>query len=115
IGWRCCANPGASTTAPPPPAAVAPAPSLAPTPSLAPAPPPRVADDRPRDVVKGPQKGALSIPANASGHRVFVDGRVVPSSLGTAVVDCGTHTVKIGHDGRDQVLDVPCGARVRVE
>ena len=80
----------------------------------APPPPPRVVDDRPRDVVRGPQKGALGIPANAAGHRVFVDGRVVPQSLGTVVVDCGAHTVRIGHDGRDQVIDVPCGGRISV-
>jgi len=45
---------------------------------------------------------------------VFVDGRVVPQSLGTVVVDCRTHAVKIGHDGRDQVIDVPCGGRIGV-
>ena len=137
IGWRCCANPGASTSAapsasppatasapppPPPPASavtpvpVAPAPPPPPPRVAAPAPPPppKVADDRPRDVVKGPQKGALGIPANAAGHRVFVDGRVVASSPGTVVVDCGTHTIKIGHDGREQILDVPCGGRISV-
>ncbi len=132
IGWRCCAGAGASTSAPsaspppapvpaPPPVAPVPvAPAPAPLPVVPPAapapppPPPRVVDDRPRDTVKGPQKGALALPANAAGHRVFVDGKVVPSALGTAVVDCGTHTVKIGHDGRDQVIDVPCGGRARV-
>jgi hypothetical protein len=45
---------------------------------------------------------------------VFVDGKVVPIALGTAVVDCGTHAVKIGHDGREQMIDVPCGGRARV-
>ena len=139
IGWRCCANPGASVSAPsapsasasapppvvapPVPARVAPAPlpvaPSAPLPVAPPAPPPaappRVVDERPRDSVKGPQKGALALPANAAGHRVFVDGKVVPSALGAAVVDCGPHTVKIGHDGREQQVDVPCGGRARVE
>lgn len=73
---------------------------------------PPIADERPRDLVKGPQKGAIGLPAGAAGHRVFVDGRVAPTSLNTVVVDCGPHTVKIGHDGRDQEVDVPCGGRV---
>jgi hypothetical protein len=79
-------------------------PTVAPPPAPAPAP----------DAVRGPQKGALGIPANASGHRVFVDGRIVASQPGTVVVDCGRRTIKIGHDGREQVLDVPCGGRIDV-
>jgi hypothetical protein len=141
IGWRCCADPGASTTGPrpappatasasatpPAPASAPPATALAPPapasappatvsapPAPPPPPPPRVADDRPRDGVRGPQKGAVVIPASAAGHRVFVDGRVFAASLGAVVVDCGAHTVKIGHDGRDQVVDVPCGGRIAV-
>ncbi len=137
IGWRCCGDaPRGGASVSPPVAPIAPiapiAPTVSPAPPVAtpavattvptaspraappPAPPPRVAEERLRDVVRGPQKGALALPASAAGHRVFVDGRVVPSSLGTAVVDCGMHTVKIGHDGREQVIDVPCGGRVRV-
>ena len=111
IGWRCCANPGASST---PPIAPSPAVASAPPPPPPPPTPPPVAAAPPRDTVKGPQKGALGIPPSAAGHRIFVDGRVVASSPGTVVVDCGAHTVKIGHDGRDQFLDVPCGGRVSV-
>ena len=136
IGWRCCGDAprGGGTSVLPPVATIAPtaspapavatppvattvptaSPRAAPPPAPPPPPPPRVAEERPRDVVRGPQKGALALPASAAGHRVFVDGRVVPSSLGTAVVDCGMHTVKVGHDGRDQTVDVPCGGRVRV-
>ena len=106
IGWRCCANAGAGTSAPSTP--------VAPPPPPPPPPPARVVDERPSDSAKGARKGALALPANAAGHRVFIDGKVVASALGTAVVDCGTHTVKIGHDGRDQVIDVPCGGRVRI-
>ena len=121
IGWRCCASASRDGASVPPvapvPAPVAPVPApVAPVarPAAPPPPPPRVVDDLPRDTVKGPQKGALGLPASAAGHRVFVDGKLVPTSLGTAVVDCGTRTVKIGHDGRDQVIEVPCGGRIRV-
>jgi sulfatase modifying factor 1 len=104
IGWRCCANPAspANPHAAPPPTPTMPAPAPARTRDVAP------------DAVNGPQKGAISVPASAAGHRVFVDGRVTPSSLGNVVVDCGPHTVRVGHDGRDQPVDVPCGGRTSV-
>ncbi|HSO32250.1 MAG TPA: hypothetical protein VLT33_07040, partial [Labilithrix sp.] len=69
-------------------------------------------DGAPRDVVRGPQKGAIGVPGHAGEHRVFVDGRVAGTSPGTLVVDCGPHVIKIGHDGREQSVDVPCGGRV---
>jgi hypothetical protein len=103
--------PAPASAPPPPPAPPAPASAPAPPPPAPPAPPP---PPPPRDVVRGPQKGALAIPANAAGHRIFVDGRVVASTPGTVVVDCGAHTIKIGHDGREQSLDIPCGGRIAV-
>ena len=51
-------------------------------------------------------------PARAGVHRVFVDGRVAGRSPGSVGVDGGPLTVKIGHDGREQAIDVPCGGRV---
>ena len=127
IGWRCCANAGAGDTksvlasprvearAAPPmrtperPRVIATPPTIATAARGADAPAPRV-----RDEVRGPQKGAISVPAHAAGHRVFVDGRVAGTSPGTLVVDCGPHTIKIGHDGREQSLDVPCDGRTDV-
>ena len=85
-----------------------------PPPVAAPPPPPPPRDDRARDVVRGPQKGGIAVPPRAGEHRVFVDGRVAGTSPGTFVIDCGPHTIKIGHDGREQSIDVPCGGRIDI-
>lgn len=85
------------------------APIAAPPPA-APGPIARAEGDR----VRGPQKGAIDVRPAAGEHRVFVDGRVVGNSPGTMVVDCGEHVVKIGHDGKEQAIEVPCGGRATV-
>ena len=64
--------------------------------------------------MRGPQKGAIDVKPGAGEHRVFVDGRVVGNSPGTMVVDCGAHVVKIGHDGKEQSIEVPCGGRIEL-
>jgi len=66
------------------------------------------------DRVRGLQKGAIDLKPGAGEHRVFVDGRVVGNWPGTLVVDCGPRVVKIGHDGKEQTIAVPCGGRVEV-
>ena len=48
----------------------------------------------------------------ARGHRVFVDGKNFGPDPRVVVLACGAHVVKIGHDGRDQPLTIPCGGRV---
>ena len=54
-------------------------------------------------------KGVLVLPSAADGHRVYVDGRVVGVPPPPIVVGCGRHTVKIGSQGREQIVSVPCG------
>jgi hypothetical protein len=56
----------------------------------------------------------LDLPKLANGHRVFVDGRVVGEPPAVVFAPCGRHVVKVGSTGRDQLLDVPCGARLSV-
>ena len=56
--------------------------------------------------------GAIGVPSGARGHRVFVDGRSYGPDPRVVVVGCGKHVVRIGHDGREQPLDIPCGGRV---
>lgn len=77
-------------------------------------PPMQTPNNVERDVVRGPQKGAIGLPSRAGGYPVFVDGHAVTPSLGALVVDCGPHVVKIGHDGREQPIDVPCGGRADI-
>jgi hypothetical protein len=96
IGWRCCADVKGEDATSTPTSTSTPTPT--PTPTFAtPAP--------------TPQKGSIAIPPSAAGHRVFVDGRVIGERR-LVVVACGRHVVRIGHDGRDQPLDVPCGGEV---
>ena len=120
IGFRCCGEvsasggagaaraPSTSTRTPDPPRKYGPI--SAPPPAPPPPPTTRVDGDR----VRGPQKGAIDVKPAAGEHRVFVDGRVVGNAPGTMVVDCGQHIVKIGHDGKEQAIEVPCGGRVEV-
>jgi len=101
---------------PPPPVAKAATPAVV---ASAPPPPPPVAAPKPAPppfkimtYVGSTTKGGIGVPFTARGHRVFVDGVNYGSDPRMIVVDCGRRTVKIGHDGRAQSLDVPCGARV---
>jgi hypothetical protein len=48
------------------------------------------------------------------GHRLFVDGVVIGETPKPVLVTCGPHTVKIGSAGKEQHIDVPCGAAVSV-
>jgi hypothetical protein len=54
-------------------------------------------------------KGVLVLPGAADGHRVYVDGRVAGVPPPPIVVGCGRHTVKIGSQGRELIVSVPCG------
>ena len=60
--------------------------------------------------------GDIETPAAARSHRVFVDGHYAAARAGvTLSVKCGKHTVRIGSQGREQTVDVPCGGSVSVE
>jgi formylglycine-generating enzyme len=116
IGFRCCSDPLAGTAAPAPPIAAAEPvsprrsapPMRTPEPPRPPAPRPEPSEPAPR--VSG--QGMIAV--RASEHRVFVDGHVIGNAPGVMVVECGSHVVKIGHDGREQTIDVPCGGRIDV-
>jgi hypothetical protein len=56
--------------------------------------------------------GELSTAGAASGHRIFVDGKVAGETPGTVRVPCGAHTVKLGSGGKPLNVDVPCGGSV---
>jgi serine/threonine-protein kinase len=108
----------ASTSQAPPPAKAPPStaspPSHAkPRPPAAPAPAPAA---KAVEAADDPQAfGNLVTPAEASAHRVFVDGKVIGHSGETFRVPCGVRIVKIGSAGRRQTIDVACGGDTIVE
>jgi sulfatase modifying factor 1 len=125
IGFRCCADATAASASasasayvpvpvpvpvPAPASASAPAPASAPASASAPAPASAPASAPPSP----PPQGSLLVPAAASAHRVFLDGKNLGPYRSTFLVDCGPHVVKLGHDGRAQPIDVPCGGRASV-
>ncbi len=91
-----------NTTETPPPAAPQPATEDAPDAASV-----ASADDTRPPIPAG--EGELDPPPAASGHRIFVDGRVVSEGTDPFRVSCGTHSVRIGSAGRLQSVDVPCG------
>ena len=52
--------------------------------------------------------GIIVLPAEADGHRVFVDGRRFEPKNGRVEVPCGKHDVRIGGRGEPRMLDVAC-------
>jgi hypothetical protein len=62
-----------------------------------------------------PEVGVVDTPGYASGHRLFVDGRVVGGAGQPVRTRCGVHVVKVGSAGRPQVVDIPCGGWVHVD
>ena len=58
--------------------------------------------------------GTVVLPANAMGHRVFLDGRVVRDAP-TLRVSCGPHVIKVGSAGKEQPIAVPCGEVVTLD
>ena len=59
-------------------------------------------------------KGVISLPSAADGHRVYVDGRLAGVPPPAIVVACGHHVVKIGSQGREQQVLVPCGGALSI-
>jgi len=56
--------------------------------------------------------GNLRLPRSALGHRLFVDGHAAGEAAALVHLPCGRHTVRIGGQGRERPVDVPCGATV---
>ncbi len=122
IGFRCCANPGGdgkSKPAPTPAPVEAKEQPIAPPPPPAPTPPPIAAKEiiaTPKEPVASPKsdapRGSIALPASADGHRIYVDGKVVAAAPAAVFVPCGHHVLRIGSQGRDQEIDVPCGGRI---
>ena len=61
------------------------------------------------------EHGVLVTPPAAESHRIYVDGRIAGTTPPLVVVPCGRHTVKIGSQGREQSVQVPCGGSIDVE
>jgi hypothetical protein len=103
------AAPPATVVAPPPQALVAP-------PVAAPAPVPTVSiDSLPKPAIAA-DASLVTFPAYAQGHRVFLDGRVLPVVEGTPTkIKCGRHMLKIGSARKPRVVDFACGREVIVQ
>jgi hypothetical protein len=100
--------------APPSTAVVAPASAVAPAP--APASVPTVSIDALPKPAIAANESLVTFPAYAQGHRVFLDGRVLPVAPGTpTTIKCGRHMLKIGSARRPRVLDFACGREVIVQ
>jgi hypothetical protein len=56
----------------------------------------------------------IALPPAADSHRVYVDGRLAGVPPPPIVVGCGRHVVKIGSQGREQTVVIPCGGSVSV-
>jgi len=58
----------------------------------------------------------VTLPAYADGHRVYLDGRVLPVVAGTpTTIKCGRHMLKIGSARRARAVDFACGREVIVQ
>jgi hypothetical protein len=102
----------------PPVAAAAP---IAREPVEAPVPAPPVASEAPAapavseipataDAMTLPaDRGVLRAPLRARQHRIFLDGHVIGEGSGDYVIPCGAHTVRMGSQGSERRIDVPCG------
>jgi hypothetical protein len=62
------------------------------------------------------EEGIVHTPPKLPGHRVYVDGKLANGqSPVTLKLACGIHTLKIGSQGKERVVDVPCGGEVTLE
>lgn len=106
----------APVAAPAPVAIAAPvvATSAAPT-SAAPAAVPTVSVEALPQPAIAARASLVTFPAYAEGHRVFLDGRVLPVVEGTpTTIRCGRHMLKIGSARKARVVDFACGREVIV-
>ncbi len=59
--------------------------------------------------------GTLRTPARALQHRIFFDGRVIGEGTGEYRVPCGAHSVRVGSQGDEISIVIPCGGSIAVE
>jgi hypothetical protein len=57
-------------------------------------------------------KARLGTVIGASGHRLWVDGKL--AETWTAIVNCGPHEVQVGSAGTPHTVQVPCGEEIAV-
>jgi hypothetical protein len=106
VAVAAAAPPSTAIVAPTSAVAPAPAPSSVPTVSIDALPKPAIAANQ----------SLVTLPAYAQGHRVFLDGRVLPVVSDTpTTINCGRHMLKIGSARRARVLDFACGREVIVQ
>ena len=56
--------------------------------------------------------GNVRLPPSAQGHRLFVDGKAAGETTALVRLQCGHHTLRIGSQGRERSVEVPCGATI---
>lgn len=67
-----------------------------------------------------PQMGTVVLPARASGHRIFVDGRrakteEISGGIEPLHLRCGSHVIQIGSGGTPESIDLPCRGEVQIQ
>jgi tetratricopeptide (TPR) repeat protein len=67
-----------------------------------------------------PRMGTVILPARASGHRIFVDGRRAKTEdeaegIAPLRLRCGQHEIQIGSAGTPETIDLPCGGEVQIQ
>jgi hypothetical protein len=62
-----------------------------------------------------PNEGTVHTGSKSAGHRVFVDGKVIGQSPLSFPIRCGAHKIRVGSQGAERAVDVPCGGEVTVE
>ncbi len=68
------------------------------------------------DEKKDPRKGTVLLPARASGHRIFVDGRSAKTDgIAPLHLRCGPHVIQIGSSGTPEDVNLPCGGEVQLQ
>jgi hypothetical protein len=58
--------------------------------------------------------GDIFTDPTGTGHRIFVDGKVVGESPGPIQIRCGKRNVQVGSAGVAKDVNVPCGGSVLV-
>lgn len=51
----------------------------------------------------------------AYGHRIYVDGRLVGEGGRDLTVPCGAHRVRVGSQGTERSMTIPCGGAIDVD
>jgi hypothetical protein len=106
--------PVAAAAAPAPPPEVTAAPA-APSPAAPAGVPTVTIDSLPKPAIAA-DASLVTFPAYAQGHRVFLDGRVLPVADGTpTTIKCGRHMLKLGSGRKPRVVDFACGREVIVQ